>query len=342
VTQYTLPADGTASAKGASTVSVPSAPSGAVFAVLINGEQLGTMIGATPFGTIQLQNSDTLSLTGTGLLPGQQYQAQVIGSLNYGQVGAIVPTPQATAVLSSSPPDLIFSGTVTLPTSGTVSLPGITMPAPYQSIMAVIENSGNTSFAALENSSNGGFFGFNSPIAVNPIISGAGSTFIWPMVNEPGDQADILFDTSGTGGVCPILVFGVRSVMAVQVSSDPVGGLVVTNSPSVPIEVIPYGGTLQEQAVITTGTTVALAAPAAGKSYRLQRVVYRESSAFEVILVGHTSGFVYSAFTGVASNLDNVDNMDGLIATEALDWVTGGGSTGVYLAYDIATTPTVQ
>lgn len=354
MSQYTLPADGTSNSSGAITitfpqvavntiasgvVSVPAAPSGAVWQVLVNGENLGTMIGSTPFGTLQIDNTDQLQLTGTGVLPSTQYSAQFIGAIDYGTVPSAIPTPQATAVLSSSPPDVLYSSTVNLPASGSVSISGITMPAPYQSIMVVLENSGTSTTIAAEDSTSGGFFGFNGPIDENTQITGAGSTFIFAMVNEPGDLLDLKLECLGNAiNNAPIIVFGVRAVMAVQVTPGGYNGFFVNTGIGQNLDVLPLGGASTVSAALSGGPTQILAAPAAGTQYRLHRAVWRAGTAGDEFLL-YNGSFVYSVYTPTTTVPSLNDNMDGVLCSSSLSWIAGGGGgADLYLAYDVVQT----
>ena len=358
MSQYTLPADGTSNSAGAititfppvavnsiasGTVSVPGAPQGAVWNVLVNGQSQGQMVGSTPFGTLQIENSDTLSLTATGVLPSTQYQAVFIGAIDYGTVPSAIPTPQATAILTSSAPDVLYDSTVNLPASGTVTIQNIAMPAPYQSIMVVLNNPGNTSIMQAINQSNGGYFGENAPVAGGfAYLSSFGSTFIFPMVNEPGDNLELkIVSEAGALTNVPIIVFGVRAPLSVLVEAGSGNGLAVNTAVGQNLDVLPLGGATHASAEVTGGSTTLLAAPAAGMQYRLHRAVWRVGTAGDEFILFDGGGNVYSVYTPTTTVPSLNDNLDGLLVSSEVNYEASAGSAYVYLAYDLVNAQTI-
>ena len=79
-------------------VSVPLSPNTAQWIVEVTGTPVSSLGGSSSYGPIQISNTDVLSLTGTGLVAGTQYQAVLIGILVYGTSPAVVPVPTTSAV----------------------------------------------------------------------------------------------------------------------------------------------------------------------------------------------------------------------------------------------------
>ncbi len=325
-------------------VSVPAAPSGANWQVEVNGDALGAMIGATPFGTMGLQNSDVLTLVGTGVLPNTQYTGVFVGSLVYGQVPTQQIQPQATAILSSSAPDVLYSSLVNLPASGTVTIQNISMPAPYQSVMVVLDNPTNSSVVQAIDSTSGAYFGENGPISggYQPVTT-FGSTYIFPMVNEPGDFLEIIITSGGAAlTAVPITVFGVRVPMAVTVQPPDSGGLPVNTPMGQNLDVVEYGG--QRHTTVSVGASTQVKVinpPADGTTWRLHSFTCPElspSNTGVIQLLDHTTSDVFASLSEYLPSF----YMGGIIDGNQIDAYNGtAGSVSVTLTYDQVNTPTI-
>jgi hypothetical protein len=115
---------------------------------------------------------------------------------------------------------------------------------------------------------------------------------------------------------------------------------VASQAPGNPVQVVALvGGASQATATnVGAGSSLLLPAPATGAAYNLRHVTFvLGSGATQVEIVGHTSGFIYTASFSSSAVLDN---MAGQIATEELDFTTIGGGGSVYLTYDLGV-PTV-
>jgi hypothetical protein len=167
-----------------------------------------------------------------------------------------------------------------------------------------------------------------SPI---PDINSAAPTavFFLPVVCAPGDAigVEVLMAASQTS--LQWALFGVTSELTEQVIT-PVGN---------PLATAPRGGTLSASATrATAGNATILSAPAAGFAYRLQRLTSSDNTK-SCNLFGISSVFLYGS-VGPTPALA-VDNMEGLISTEALEISTSGAVTG-YLFYDLIPVPTIS
>jgi len=86
------------------TISVQTPGAGGVWIAKISGQPLGQWNGGASFGPIQVGSSEQLEITGTGLVPGTQVIATLIGMATTGTPQQIVyPNPLAQTVSSTRP-----------------------------------------------------------------------------------------------------------------------------------------------------------------------------------------------------------------------------------------------
>lgn len=177
----------------------------------------------------------------------------------------------------------------------------------------------------------GGSSGFQMDI---PIAVDAGDTLQITLIDNQGGL--------GLGNPTQITLLGL--------SNPPV----ITPAPGIPIPQYPVGGYLHVSVTQgAAGTSALLAAPPTGTVYRMQRAVYsggalgNPNGSAKMVL--HTSGTRISDFavlgTGTGtplSVLNLVDNMDGLIVQEAVDFVTAAAAGNIDLWYDIIAVPVLQ
>ncbi len=111
--QNQYPANGTSNAEGELTitfpsvnsnseftgvVSIPNAPNTSQTGIYVNDQLIATVGGSSQYGALQLNDSDTLTLIGTGFTPDTQYQGLCNGVVVYGTGGPAIPTPTASQV----------------------------------------------------------------------------------------------------------------------------------------------------------------------------------------------------------------------------------------------------
>jgi hypothetical protein len=120
-------------------VSVPSSPATTVWSVAIDDTVVATNGGSTQYGNLQLNSSDVLALSGSGLVPGQQYQAVLVGSLVFGTAGPVLVTPTASAAFAAALAGIAGAGVAGVGEFGAVTIlvasgaqGTIPAPSPYQ------------------------------------------------------------------------------------------------------------------------------------------------------------------------------------------------------------------
>ena len=79
-------------------VSIPLAPNTAELQIVVDDVAVSALGGSSSYGPIQLNSTNVLTVTGTGLDPSTQYQAVLIGNLVYGTSAPVTPVPTASAV----------------------------------------------------------------------------------------------------------------------------------------------------------------------------------------------------------------------------------------------------
>lgn len=172
------------------TVSVPSAPDTANFVAASAGTQYGSFKGANAIGPIQIVAGETLTISASGLIPGDTYVAVMGGYVTTeGSVQPIYPLPYADTVTSTT--EDIYLGTAT----GTnISLPITTSPSWRSIWVAAAWNVGTTSIAVTGDQS-----GFSYAYFQPPYFSGKGQVFYrFPMV--PGLDSSVTLTASDTAG----------------------------------------------------------------------------------------------------------------------------------------------
>lgn len=122
----------------------------------------------------------------------------------------------------------------------------------------------------------------------------------------------------------------------------------IRTAPGLPLSTNNQGGILMASATLAApGTVALLAAPQAGQVIRIHRIVFGLAAAGQTLTVlGHTSGFHYSAITfqtlvGITQLGDDCAGM--LVPNEGLDFVVSGGTGGsnVWIHYDLVNQPTI-
>jgi hypothetical protein len=109
------------------TVSVPTAPLGAKWQVLVNGTSLATMLGPSSY-PVQLGASDVLVLVGTNTTPNTQYQGVLQGIIQIGDARGLVPNQSQVAIAAQQP---------SLPIGSGVSIPAATGPTPGSVVLTL-------------------------------------------------------------------------------------------------------------------------------------------------------------------------------------------------------------
>jgi hypothetical protein len=184
-------------------VSIPSAPASALITVNITGTNVATIGGSSQYGSLQLNSSDVLELTGTGFTADTQYQAVAVGAIVYGTAGAVIPTPTTTAILAS----LIGVITAEGPAPGQVLAP-VTPPSGTQTQTVNIPTNTNTiivvTMGAIPTNVSVNGVESNYQYRTGPpyLIDGGGSgtTFeVVPVVGAVDSSVDVITTTSAGG-----------------------------------------------------------------------------------------------------------------------------------------------
>lgn len=170
------------------------------------------------------------------------------------------------------------------------------------------------------------------PLNLDPLSGGSGTScvFLIPVAIAVGDLVNVIVQSNVTLPNTNIAqAYGVSASPATQ----------ITGPTGLALSTYQVGGAKRASVILASaGTASILGAPPAGFQYRLQRLT-SSNGAVNSALFGVTSGAVYGS-AGPAPAAAS-DNLDGLLASEALEVVTGGGVTA-YLFYDLIPVQTLQ
>ena len=335
------------------TINVASAPDSANFTAGTGATTFGQFKGSNSWGPVQLGGGDQLVVTGTGLVPGANYQCSFQGAAVTGaDPGIIYPSAYADTVTTSTEQIPIGTQTVKPPASTTTTYTFTVQLAPsYRSAYLQLVNASTTTAGAGVTFIIASIIGTQSGIYYPPtVITTYGSS-----PGGPTQQAyyrvpiSTQLDTSitfsvriTTGTVVPTInaYWGADlATLDIGVSQEGSWNVTVDNALGNPVEVYEVGGLLNTGVNLnSTTTTNILAAPAAGMAYRIHSISIFGATAAETVRFAVGSVPIATLIIGQAPQ---AMTLNGLLSTTNVT-VTASAATSIfaYITYDLITTPT--
>ena len=336
------------------TVGAATAPDTASFSAATGATYLGTWIGSNSFGPVQFQNGDQLVVTASGLVPNTQYVMTFSGScVTGGEPDIEYAIPYANTVTTST--QQIFLYSTTQPATANPVTYTIQLRPQYRSVYVVIQwpvTSGLVqtagTYSVVGNQS--GLTYNTVPISYVPTTGPFLSTisqFRIPVLNGIDTSLSLKLTPYTAGGDTQSWVVWYGADLAIFDTAiyDEVAIPVTMASPSVGFETYTVGGSLRATLTTTaTGAQAFLAAPAAGKSYRIQYVsmVYA-GTASTTPVYGYFSNTGLATLVSLTAPYCPTVVLNGLIVSSgAIAVVPGNNSSTTWvMGYDIINTPTI-
>lgn len=351
------------------TINVGSAPDSANFTAGTGATTFGQFKGSNSWGPVQLGGGDQLVVTGTGLIPGTNYQCSFQGAAVTGaDPGIIYPSSYADTVTTST--EQLQLGTIKVrPPSSTTTTYTLSIPVPpsYRSLYLIFYNPGaglipsSVTFNVTQAQGNTSFT--NYPILQPSIYSTyAGSQYYVRIPITPNVDNSITVTYTMTTSTSPVIVslyygadlavldmavyqegtwnvgiIGTPTISGTVAVSSVAGTVTVDNATGNGIEVYEVGGLSSASVAAGTSLTTLLAAPASGYAYRIHSI------SMNFVTGVRTNFFTNSNVFGVLiAGTQQQATMNGLTTTGSIS-VTGSATGAiVYIFYDLITTPTIS
>lgn len=342
------------------TLNCAGAPSGSVFSANVDATPWGQWGGNTVYGPVQVQGTQQLKVTVTGLVPSAQYALAWIGSSDQaGTVQPIAPDANATALTAQTTTqgivDLIGSGTVALVANTPLLIPAsgsLTALHSYTSLLVFLDNATNASapnvFVGAYNIHGGIIVPYesqNSPFEVRPFVADPVVEFLLPFASAAGDGIQVAVTSPISLATVKYQIFGLTAPLAVSVT-NPLGN---------PIDVSERGGASKNSVAVNNNTTVTvLGAAAAGVSYRLHRwgvAAGQGLAAMSQVLtfLGDGAGTLDTQFIGLPASTTFFGAgwpLFGQLSTGPVNLFqlngAGGNSLTLWVTYDVIPTPVIS
>ena len=344
------------------TINVASAPDSANFIAGTGATTFGQFKGSNSWGPLQLGGGDQLVVTGTGLVPGTNYQCSFQGAAVTGaDPGIIYPSAYADTVTTST--EQIFLGQFSQVVAGASTLNySFTIPiaASYRDVYIWLINTQypgnvvNYKNITVQGNNSKVLYNYYTPyygVSSTSIYYTGQSLYVRVPIFSIGDTAVTVsyqLDNTPTLQSTKIQVYYGADLALLDIGAyqegnwsmavtSVAGTVLVKTAAGNPLSVYEVGGLSSASVAAGTSLTTLLAAPASGYAYRIHSI------AMNFVTGVRTNFFTNSNVFGVLiAGTQQQATMNGLTTTGSIS-VTGSATGAmVYIFYDLITAPTIS
>jgi len=342
------------------TINVASAPDSANFIAGTGATTFGQFKGSNSWGPLQLGGGDQLVVTGTGLVPGTNYQCSFQGAAVTGaDPGIIYPSAYADTVTTSTEQIYLGEVTQTVPASSSpIYTLKVQLAPSYRDVYIWLVNTQYgvhpTIFKniTVQGNNSGVFYNFYTPyygVSTGGIYN-VGNLYVRIPIFSNGDTSiTITYQIQNTiASTVPIQVYYGADLALLDIGAyqegnwsmavtSVAGTVTVDTAAGNAIEVYEVGGLSSASVAAGTSLTTLLAAPAAGQAYRIHSI------AMNFVTGVRTNFFTNSNVFGVLiAGTQQQATMNGLTTTGSISVTGSATGATAYIFYDLITAPTIS